>query len=139
MPVCSGDIKNFADSLCTTDEVTARAAVGRYYYAAYHAIMELFPVIPNYSNMGSHESIIHYLAEDAHRLEKLPKRTMLRLSLKLNAMKARRVAADYKIGDEFQPSMAAIMKNEVESFFSIYSEISTDIANRKTSSIKVTP
>lgn len=137
MAVSSSDIKGFADNITAVDEVSARIAVGRYYYSAFHSIKELFPNIPSYSNMGSHESMIHYLAEEAHRVEKLPQNLLKKLSYKLNSMKVRRVNADYKINDDFQISLARSMRNEVESFFVVYSEVENHLASRKTPTLRI--
>lgn len=70
-------------------EVDLRIAVGRAYYAAYHACLDSIP-LHQHSGVGAHETLIRSMLD--HNDEKIRA-----LGLQLRKCKVKRTKADYKL------------------------------------------
>lgn len=104
MSVTSLDFYNQASSIFESstidlkneeyDEIALRCCVSRSYYSMYHAALEILKnQVPNYSNVGSHASLIGYL-ESGPKDEPYDARELKKLSYILKQARSQRVIAD---------------------------------------------
>jgi hypothetical protein len=118
MPVTSVELRDYAERLArsSTDEVELRSSVSRAYYAAFHALLPLVSRLPKSAKSRSgalhitHEDFASRLSEwktDAvHPALSRLKVTAGQVTRAMDANRAMRVAADYKLSTTIGPADA---------------------------------
>lgn len=114
MSISYQDLQNYARELLERggDEITYRNVVGRSYYAAYHACLNVVSELPSYEDVhgGSHEVLIQRLIGS--------KNSNLRsigYSLKYN--KTFRSTADYRLEEHFPREHAFSVIKQTDKVF----------------------
>lgn len=116
MSVTAGDLLAWANGTAANQEVEDRATISRAYYAAYHRCKEWYgarlagrgkPGKSPPHRTGSHEELIYKLAHPHPACTSAERATSVSLAGDLDALKALRHLADYRIGSNVGSALAA--------------------------------
>lgn len=103
-------------------EARRRATISRAYYAAYHRCREWARSLPRSSEAvakahGVHEQLIDRLANPPPSCSRERRRIARQLAGQLSALKARRVAADYKLRHAISEDDMRMQQSEAQELF----------------------
>jgi hypothetical protein len=103
-------------------EARRRATISRAYYAAYHRCREWARSLPFSSEPvvkahGMHEQLIDRLANPPPSCSRERRRVARQLAAQLSALKARRVAADYKLRQYISEDEMRMQQSEAQELF----------------------
>ncbi len=107
---------------CRSGEARRRATISRAYYAAYHRCREWARSLPRSPESGSHahgvhERLIDRLANPPPSCSRERRRIARQLAAQLAALKARRVAADYKLRQSISEDDMRMQQSEAKELF----------------------
>ena len=124
------DLSNNLLQLNNADEISIRCSIKNSYYSAYHKVRSILTdPVPNYANMGTHEKLTYYLAEEAHRYERtIDRKSLRRLSIYLRQMKAERHIADYELDVDLPIQRAQHQLGQANTVMNLCTSISSDKA-----------
>lgn len=109
----SADFFEWCDSLKLDSEIECRNHASRYYYGLLHLVMESFPDMPVYKNIGTHRSVNEYL-EKGYRGKEYDRTELRKISAMLTHAKNYRVNADYVLNGEFTLKESSLAKMAVD-------------------------
>jgi hypothetical protein len=122
MAVTCSEIGALGSTLATQgDEVSQRSGVSRLFYAAMHRSDEWATSRPGVASpgpaQGTHKQIEHKLRNLDPQCDAAMKLKGRVLAAKLNALKVRRVLADYELSATLKSSEVAAQKAETDKLF----------------------
>lgn len=112
MSVTAEDLLDWAKSIPIQDEVDLRAIVSRAYYAAYHRCKDWHGALHYHgscsmAHAGEHEKLIQQLKNPSMGIPAPRQKLSRDLGKKLEALKALRVLADYRLGRQMATGLEA--------------------------------
>lgn len=113
MSISYQDLQNYARELLERgDEITYRNVVGRSYYAAYHACLNVVNGLPNYADVqgGSHEVLIQRLIGSKNG-------NLRSMGHLLKNNKTLRNTADYRLEEYFPKEHAVSVIRQTDKVF----------------------
>lgn len=123
MPVTPEQLLQQAKSIALTGEPEIRNAIGRGYYAAYHAAKAFHESLPTSgfaaSNVGAHEELIQCLVNPSLSTTDPLCNKSRRIGYILKAIKPHRVKSDYYLDQTVESTLAAEVINDAERLMKI--------------------
>lgn len=123
MAVTFNDVQRVAEDLhLLGHEADHRSAVSRNYYAALHASIAWIASVPGVPSIGGASGGTHTIVEnqlgrlDPVRASRDQIAKGKRLAMKLRALKARRVIADYKLADQLTQGEIDAQRTQTQSY-----------------------
>ncbi len=123
MPISFEDIQQVARDLHAGEgDASKRSAVSRNFYAALHAAEHWIAHVPGMPSFGGRQGGMHVKVGNQLRgldpIRSTPDQRQkgIKLAIKLDAMKVRRVIADYKLTDDLRPEEMTAQHVEADDY-----------------------